>query len=80
MIPESGLVCAGDEIEAAQVSKDNPDFNVIPIRHNRKLTGYFERDSHTKPTNEVQYESIASSISRCPSSQNRFNAGHSVSA
>jgi hypothetical protein len=47
MIPESGLVCAGDEIEAAQVSKDNPDFNVIPIRHKRKLTGYFERDSHT---------------------------------
>jgi hypothetical protein len=46
MIPETRLVCAGDEIEAAQVSKDNPDFNVIPIRLNGRLTGYFERDSH----------------------------------
>jgi hypothetical protein len=47
MIPGTGLVCAGDEIEAAEVSGENPDFNVIPIRQNGKLIGYFERDSHT---------------------------------
>jgi hypothetical protein len=46
MIPEKGLVCAGNEIAAAQVSKGNPDFNLIPIRQNGKLTGYFGRDSH----------------------------------
>ena len=47
MVPATGLICAGDDIDAARVSKDNPDFNVIPIRHKGKLTGYFERDSHT---------------------------------
>jgi len=47
MVPEVGLTCAGDEIEAAIVSKDNPDFNVIPLRQNTKLTGYFLRDSRT---------------------------------
>jgi hypothetical protein len=47
MIPEKELVYAGDEIAAAQVSKGNPDFNLIPIRQNGKLTGYFGRDSHT---------------------------------
>lgn len=47
MIPETGLTCAGNEVEAARVSKENPDFSVIPLRHNAKLTGYFLRDSHT---------------------------------
>lgn len=45
MIPEAGLICAGDGIEAASVSKDYPDFSVIPLRQNAKLTGYFLRDS-----------------------------------
>jgi hypothetical protein len=47
MIPEAGLACAGDEKEAARVSKDNPDFSVIPIRENTKLVRYFLRDSRT---------------------------------
>ena len=46
MIPEGGLTCAGNEVEAARVSKENPDFSVIPLRQNAKLTGYFLRDSH----------------------------------
>lgn len=47
MVPEAGLTCAGNGIEAANVSKKNPDFSVIPLRENAKLTGYFLRDSHT---------------------------------
>jgi hypothetical protein len=58
MIPETGMVCAGDEIEAAKVSRDSPDFNVIPIRQNGKLTGYFERDSHT--TSEIALNDLIS--------------------
>jgi hypothetical protein len=46
MIPSAALVCAGDESEAAKVSNGNPDFNVIPIKREGKLGGYFERDSH----------------------------------
>lgn len=45
MIPDVGLTCAGDGIEAASVSKGYPDFSVIPIRRNAKLTAYFLRDS-----------------------------------
>lgn len=58
MIPEAGLVCAEDKIEAAKVSKDKPDFNVIPIRQNGKLTGYFERDSHT--TSDIALNNLIS--------------------
>jgi hypothetical protein len=58
MIPEAGLVCAGDKIEAAAVSKDKPDFNVIPIRQDGKLTGYFERDSHT--TSDITLHNLIS--------------------
>ena len=44
MVPGAELKIAADEMEAIGVSHDNPDFNVIPIRQNGKLTGYFERD------------------------------------
>src|ERR1700733_4392455 len=47
MIPSSGLVCADDEEQAAVLSDANPDFNVIPIRREGKITGYFERSSRT---------------------------------
>ena len=47
MVPVVGLICAGNEIEATGVSKDNPDFSVIPLRQSTKLTGYFLRDSGT---------------------------------
>ena len=47
MNPKAGLTCAGDGIEAASISKGYPDFSVIPLRQNAKLTGYFLRDSHT---------------------------------
>lgn len=47
MIPETGLTCADNEVYAAGLSQDNPDFNVIPIRENTKLVGYFVRDSRT---------------------------------
>jgi hypothetical protein len=45
MIPRVGLICSDDEKQAAKVSDDNPDFNVIPIPQEGQLTGYFERDS-----------------------------------
>src|SRR5208337_3084459 len=47
MIPSSELVCADDEDQASGVSDANPDFNVIPIRQDGKITGYFERNSRT---------------------------------
>jgi hypothetical protein len=47
MIPSSRLVCADDEEQAAVVSDANPDFNVIPIRRESKITAYFERTSRT---------------------------------
>ena len=58
MIPEAGLVCAGGKIEAAEVSKEKPDFNVIPIRQDGRLTGYFERDSHT--TSDITIHNLIS--------------------
>ena len=46
MVPVAGLVCAANESEAAALSSDNPDFNVIPIRRNSgRFTSYFERDT-----------------------------------
>ena len=47
MIPEAGLTCASDGTDAARVSKDKPDFSVIPIRQGGRLSGYFLRDSRT---------------------------------
>ena len=47
MIPNADLVCATDEVEAVGVSHKNPDFNVIPIRQDGNLTGYFERNSRS---------------------------------
>lgn len=47
MIPSSKLVCADNEEQAAVVSDANPDFNVIPIRREGKVTAYFERTSRT---------------------------------
>ena len=43
MTPTTDLVCAPDEVQAILVSDGNPDFDVIPIKQNGKLTGYFER-------------------------------------
>ncbi len=43
MTPTTDLVCAPDEVQAIIVSDVNPDFDVIPIKQNGKLTGYFER-------------------------------------
>jgi len=45
MVPREDLKCAAGEAEAIEVAHDNLDCNVIPIRRNEKLTGYFERDS-----------------------------------
>lgn len=45
MIPKRELVCAADGIHAANVSKNYPDFSVIPLQKNAKLAGYFLRDS-----------------------------------
>jgi len=45
MISQAALVTAVGESEAAEISRQHPDFTVIPIRTNGKLNGYFERDS-----------------------------------
>ena len=50
MVSKNALTCAADEIDAVRVSKDNPDFSVIPIRRNGELDAYFERDSRTTKT------------------------------
>ncbi len=43
MTPRTGLVCAANDMQAARVSDDNPDYDVIPIQQGGTLTGYFER-------------------------------------
>ncbi|MGH9739392.1 MAG: hypothetical protein ACRD4X_12535 [Candidatus Acidiferrales bacterium] len=43
MTPRTGLVCALNGMQAARVSDDNPDYDVIPIQQGGILTGYFER-------------------------------------
>jgi len=43
MTPNAALVSAANEIQAGRVSKDYPDYDVIPIRREGTLTGYFER-------------------------------------
>lgn len=45
MTPRTALVCAANDSQATKVSDDNPDYDVIPIRHDGTLTGYFERKS-----------------------------------
>ena len=45
MTPRNALVCAANDLQAARVSDDNPDYDVIPIRKEGRLTGYFERRS-----------------------------------
>lgn len=58
MIPSSRLVCADNEEQAAVVSDANPDFNVIPIRREGKITAYFERTSRT--TTEFTHSDLIS--------------------
>jgi hypothetical protein len=58
MIPDKSLVCATDESDATSVSKTHPDFSVIPIRQEGKLTRYFERD--TRHTKEITVEDLIS--------------------
>jgi len=43
MTPCAALVCAPNNTQATRVSDDNPDYDVIPIRQEATLTGYFER-------------------------------------
>lgn len=45
MTPRTALVCAANDSQATKVSDDNPDYDVIPIRQDGTLTGYFERKS-----------------------------------
>jgi len=56
MILDKALVCAGDEVDAIRLSKDNPDFSIIPIRRNGELGEYFERDSRT--TNAITLSDV----------------------
>lgn len=45
MTPRTALVCATNDAGATKVSDDNPEYDVIPIRQQGTLTGYFERKS-----------------------------------
>jgi len=47
MVPSCRLVCADSEEQARVVSEAYPDFNVIPIRREGKITAYFERNART---------------------------------
>lgn len=58
MVPAAGLTCAADEGEAKKVSKQNPDFSVIPLRRDTKLTGYFLRD--LRATKEITLNDLIS--------------------
>jgi len=58
MVPDADLTIAVDDLAAIRVSHDNPDFSVIPIRQNGKLTGYFERDS--RGTKKIELNDLIS--------------------
>jgi len=58
MVPDADLTIAADDLAAIRVSHDNPDFSVIPIRQNGKLTGYFERDS--RGTKKIELNDLIS--------------------
>ena len=58
MVPDADLTIAADDLAAIRVSHDNPDFSVIPIRQNGKLTGYFERDSRS--TKKIELNDLIS--------------------
>lgn len=45
MVPTESLVCAPREEEAQRESDEHSDFNIIPIKPRKKITGYYERDS-----------------------------------
>jgi len=45
MTPKARLMCADGAERAPGVSAANPDYSVIPIQKDGKLTAYFERDS-----------------------------------
>lgn len=48
MTANTELVCGDGNGNAAKQSDANPDFDVITIRRNGRLTGYLERKSRSK--------------------------------
>ena len=46
MVPREGLTCAPDAGSAPQISAQHPDYNVIPIERNGRLTDFYDRDAH----------------------------------
>jgi hypothetical protein len=58
MVPGADLKCAADDVAAIGVSRENPDYSVIPIQRNGKLTNYFERDSRN--CNKIELNDLIS--------------------
>jgi hypothetical protein len=58
MVLSGTLVSASNSDDAARVSKEHPDFNVIPIRREGLLTGYFERDGEV--VKEISVDDLTS--------------------
>jgi len=54
MVPKERLVCCHDEAEAPQISEQYPDYNVIPILPQTKITGLYERDSKVSRTISIE--------------------------
>lgn len=63
MIPTENLTCAPREKDAPAMSAEHPDFNVIPIKQGKKITGYYDRDSgEIKQTTLLDLTSDGTSI------------------
>jgi hypothetical protein len=58
MVSAGDLVCATGESDAASVSKENPDFSFIPIKHENRISAYYPRDADRMKLGRVNTISI----------------------
>src|SRR5712692_11782997 len=47
MVPSDGLTCAPDASTAPHISAQHPDYNVIPIQRDGRLTDFYDRDAQS---------------------------------
>jgi hypothetical protein len=53
------LVCGANERDAAKKLDANPDFDVIPIQRDGRLTGYFQRENRSTKRRKPATRSMA---------------------
>lgn len=63
MVPKEKLVCTSDEASAQRLVEEKPDFDVIPIEQNGRISAYLERGfKRSKPIRLQDITSDATNI------------------